>query len=224
MKEHRGLRLGFIVAAVVAVAFIGGLLAAQVSAAAHGVDVHDGKAAVGEMATVDVGAHDMPEPGLGSWLVDVTYDPAIVSVVSCASEESVDCTVDVVAANTVRFVGFVVGDGLVGDTLLGSITFTCDAEGESALTIDTETLDLNDATLGDPAPIGGTVDDGSVTCNVAGAATATAEPTDVGPPETGTGPLGEGSNGVSAWLIAALAGVGLAALAGFGALRLRTRQ
>ena len=228
MKEHRGLRLGLIAAAAVAVALIGGLLAAQVSAAAHGVDVHDEKAAVGEMATVDVGAHDMPEPGLGSWLVDVTYDPAIVSVVSCASEESVDCTVDVVASNTVRFVGFVVGDGLVGDTLLGSITFTCDAEGESALTIDTETLDLNDATLGDPAPIGGTVDDGSVTCNVAGAATetpdATAEPTDVGPPETGTGPLGEGSNGVSGWLIAALAGAGFAALAGFGALRLRTRQ
>ena len=149
---------------------------------------------------------------------------------NCASEESVDCTVDVVADNTVRFVGFVVGDGLVGDTLLGSITFQCDAEGESALTIDTGTLDLNDATLGDPAPIGGTVSDGSINCNEDGEPTdtpdgdATAEPTEVGPPETGSGPLGEGSNGVSGWLIAALAGAGFAALAGFGALRLRTRQ
>ncbi len=227
MKEHKGLRLGLVTAAAVAVALIGGLLVAQVSAAAHGLDVHDGKAGVGETATVDVGAHDMPEPGLGSWTIDVTYDPAIVSVVSCALEESADCTVDVVADNTVRFVGFVVGDGLLGDTLLGSITFTCDAEGESALTIDTETLDMNDATLGDPAPIGGTVSDGSITCNVAGAATdtpeATTEPT-ISPGDTGTGPLGEGSNGVSGWLIAALAGAGFAALAGFGALRLRTRQ
>ena len=223
MKEHKGLRLGLIAAAAVAVALIGGLLVAQVSAASHALTVGDATAAVEEMATVDVGAHDMPEPGLGSWLVDVTYDPAIVSVVSCASEESVDCTVDVVAENTVRFVGFVVGDGLVGDTLLGSITFTCDAEGESALTIDTETLDLNDATLGDPAPIGGTVSDGSVTCSTEPTEEPTEEPT-VGSPPLGTGPLGGGSNGVSVWLIAALAGAGFAALAGFGALRLRTRQ
>ncbi len=225
MKEHKGLRFGLIAAAAVAVALIGGLLVAQVSAAAHRVDVHDAKAAVGEVATVDVGAHDMPEPGLGSWTIDVTYDSAIVSVVSCALEESIDCTVDVVAADTVRFVGFVVGDGLVGDTVLGSITFTCDAEGESALTIDPGTLDLNDATLGDPAPTGAAVDDGSITCNVAGTGTpdATEEPTITGP-EDGTGPLGEGSNGVSGWLIAALAGAGFAALAGFGALRLRTRQ
>ena len=229
MKEHKALRLGIITAAAVAVALIGGLLVAQVSAAAHGLTVGDAKAGVGEMATVDVGAHDMPEPGLGSWTIDVTYDPAIVSVMNCASEESVDCTVDVVADNTVRFVGFVVGDGLVGDTLLGSITFQCDAEGESALTIDTETLDLNDATLGDPAPIGGTVGDGSITCNVDGEPTdtpdgeATEEPTITGPVD-GTGPLGEGSNGVSGWLIAALAGAGFAALAGFGVLRLRTRQ
>ena len=227
MKEHKGLRLGLIAAATVAVALIGGLLVTQVSASAHRVDVHDATAAVGETATVDVGAHDMPEPGLGSWTIDVSYDPAIVSVESCALEGSVDCTVDVVTENTVRFVGFVTGDGLVGDTLLGSITFTCDAEGENALTINTDTLDMNDATLGDPAPIGAAVSDGTITCNVEGAATDTPDATEepgVGSPITGTGPLAGGSNGVSAWLIAALAGMGFAALAGFGALRLRTRQ
>ncbi len=221
MKEHRGLRLGFIVAAVVAVAFIGGLLAAQVSAAAHGVDVHDGKAAVGETTTVDVGAHDMADPGLGAWTVDVTYDPAIVTVVSCdEGEEGFDC-LDNTDENKVRFVGFLSG-GLVGDTVLGSITFMCDVEGTSPLVVDVVEL-LDGSAPGQP--IEATVVDGSVTCNVAGAATATpdatAEPTDVGPPETGTGPLGESSNGVSGWLIAALAGAGFAALAGFGALRLR---
>ncbi len=223
MKEHRGLRLGLIAAATVAVALIGGLLVAQVSAASHRVDVHDATAAVGETASVAVEAHDMPEPGLGSWTIDVSYDPAIVSVESCALEGSVDCTVDVVTENTVRFVGFVTGDGLVGDTLLGSITFTCDAEGESALTINTDTLDMNDATLGDPAPIGAAVSDGTITCGGDSEPEATEEP-DVGSPITGTGPLAGGSNGVSAWLIAALAGMGFAALAGFGALRLRTRQ
>ena len=51
MKEHKGLRLGFITAAAVAVALIGGLLVAQVSAASHAFDVHDATAVVGETAT-----------------------------------------------------------------------------------------------------------------------------------------------------------------------------
>ena len=229
MKEHKALRLGFITAVAVAVALIGGLLVAQVSAAAHALTVGDATAQVAATASVDVTATDMADPGLGSWTIDVSWDSSIVTLKSCdpagIGGAFNDCN-DEFATDTLRIVGFV-GDGLVGDTVLASLTFTCDAEGESQLVIDLTELVLKDGTAGDPAQIDATISDGSITCNVAGAATdtpdATEEPTVVGP-VTGTGPLAEGSNGVSAWLIAALAGAGFAALAGFGALRLRTRQ
>ncbi len=226
MKEHKGLRLGFITAAAVAVALIGGLLIAQVSAASHALDVHDAKAIVGEAASVDVGAHDIVDPGLGSWTVDVSWDSSVVTLDSCdpaaIGGAFNDCN-DAFDTDTLRIVGFV-GDGLVGDTVLASLTFTCDVEGVSPLVVDLTTLVLKDGTAGDPGQIDATISDGSITCNVEEpTAEATALPT-ISPGETGTGPLAEGSNGVSAWLIAALAGAGFAALAGFGALRLRTRQ
>ena len=225
MKEHKGLKFGFITAAAVAVALIGGLLVAQVSAAAHALDVGDATAEVGAMATVEVNALNMDDPGLGSWTIDIAWDSSIVTLQSCDTENVGfnDCN-DAFDTDTLRIVGFV-GDGLIGDTLLASLTFTCDAEGVSALTIDAETLVVKDGTAGDPAQIDATLSDGSITCGVDAPTDtpdgdATAEPTVV-PPETGTGPLGESSNGVSGWLIAALAGAGLAAIAGFGALRLR---
>ena len=222
MIEHRASRLGFIVAAVVAVALIGGFLAAQVSAAAHVLDVHEAKAGVGETASVDVGSHDIADPGLGSWTIDVSWDSSIVTLKSCdtASVGFNECN-DAFATDTLRIVGFV-GDGLIGSTVLASLTFTCDAEGVSPLEVDATTLVLKDGTAGDPGQISGPVNDGSITCNVE--PEATTAPTEVIPPITGTGPLAEGSNGVSGWLIVALAAAGFAALAGFGALRLRTRQ
>ena len=229
MKEHKALRLGFITAAAVAVALIGGLLVAQVSAASHAFGVHDGEALVGETATVDVGVHDITDPGLGSWTIDVSWDSSIVTLKSC-DPESVgfnECN-DAFATDTLRLVGFV-GGGLIGDTVLASLTFTCDAEGVSPLVIDLTELVLKDGTAGDPTQIDATINDGSITCNVDGEPTetpdgdGTVEPT-IGAVETGSGPLAGGSNGVSVWLIAALAGAGFAAFAGFGALRLRTRQ
>ena len=226
MKEHKGLRLGLIAAAAVAVVLIGGLLVAQVSAAAHALTVGDAKAEVGETASVDVTAMAITDPGLGSWTIDVSWDSSIVTLKSCdpagIGGAFNDCN-DEFDTDTpaLRIVGFV-GAGLEGDTVLASLTFTCDVEGESPLTIDTTSLVLKDGTAGDPGQIGAALSDGSITCNVA-TEEPTEEPTLVGP-TTGTGPLAEGSNGVSGWLIVALAGAGFAALAGFGALRLRTRQ
>ena len=216
--------------ATLVVALVAGLMT-SVSAASHGIDIHDGTAAPGEEVSVDVGAHGITE-GLGSWGLNVLYDDSVVSVASCSgiSVCNPDFTTDDGDA-AVRLVG-ADPNGLVGDTVLATITFLCgDSEGTSALTLDVGLL--ADATIGDPQDILAitTISDGTITC-AAGAAEPTAEPMDgngddvdddvVLPPVGISGSTG-GGNSLSL-LIAGLAVAGLAAIAGFGALRLSARR
>ena len=216
MKGLKGARLGVLGVGAVALAIIAGLLvAAQVSAATGGLDIHDGTAAPGEEVTVDLGAHDVTDPGLGAWTVDIDYDGSVVSVADCSPQQGGVCNPEF-GDETIRVTG-ASASGLDGDTVLASITFECgDAEGSSALTLTVGVF--ADATIGDPQPIDASVSDGTITCEEV---PPTATPTVGGLGDPGTGGASSGGSGLI-WVIAGLAAVGAAAL-GFGALRVSRR-
>ena len=216
MNGIKGLQIGLIGAAAIAVALIGGmLLAATVSAAAHGtVDVHDGSAAPGDEGTVDVGAHGVGGEGLGAWTIDIAYDASVITAVDCTAEQGGVCNAEF-GDGVVRVTGASAG-GLDGDTVLGSITFECGAdEGTSALTISVNVF--ADATIGDPQDLNPDVGDGTFDCEEAGAA-----PTDL--PPVGTGGVSGGSGSSLGWLVALLALAGAAGLVtAYGTMRMRAR-
>ena len=231
MKGIKSMKLGLLATAAV-LALVGGLMVAQVSAQEPSLTVGDGQAAPGDEATVDVTAN-VPG-GLGAWTMDITYDPAVVNVTDCDADPSTVCNPHAPQTpaeagdppwdtGTVRVTG-ASANGLDEETVLASITFAClDEEDETVLDV-TVTV-FADATIGDPQDISGdtTVSNGSVTCAVPeptvepAAATAT-----TGLPVVGSAPSSDGDS--FGWVIAALAGAGVAALAGFGALRMRTRS
>ncbi len=215
MNGIKGLRIGLIGAAAIAVALIGGmLLAATVSAAAHGsVDIHDGSAAPGDEGTVDVGAHGVGGEGLGAWTIDISYDTSVITAVDCTAEQGGVCNAEF-GMDTVRITGASAG-GLDGDTVLGSITFECgDDEGSSALTISVNVF--ADATIGDPQDLNPDVSDGTFDCEEQ-------EPDVVVGPDVGTGPMSDSGSSLG-WLVALLAVAGVAGLVtAFGAMRIRAR-
>lgn len=212
MKGIKGLRVGLLGAAAIAVALIGGmLLAGTVSAAAHGtVDVQDGSAAPGDEGTVDVGAQGVGGEGLGAWTIDISYDTDVITAVDCTAEQGGVCNAEF-GADTVRITGASAG-GLDGDNVLGSITFECGAdEGSSDLTISVNVF--ADATVGDPQDLDPTISNGTFDC----------ETVVTGGPQVGTGPLSDGGSSLG-WLVALLAVAGIAGLAaGYGVLSLRSR-
>ncbi len=213
------MKLGLLAAGAVAALVAGLLLVAQVQAVSGTVGISDGEAAPGGSASVELTAN-VGDPGLGAWTLDISYDVDVASVGDCEPEEGGVCN-PAFADGVVRITG-ASANGLDGDTLLGTITFDCaDAEGVSDLTIAVSVF--SDATIGAPAEIDETVSNGTLTC-------AEPEPTVVvagSPtkfPDVGTGYTPSDSDGSLGWVIAGLAGAGLAAIAGFGALRLRTRR
>jgi hypothetical protein len=109
-------------------------------------------------------------------------------------------------------------NGLEGSTSLGTITFSAAASCSGATALTATTNVFADATIGDPQPITVTIDSGSgVNCaapTVAPTATVGGLP---------AGGFGDDSGSDSPWLVLGLAGAALAALAGYGALRLRSK-
>lgn len=220
MSGLKGLKLGVLGLGIIA-ALIGGLiLTAQVSAQGESVSIGDATAAPGGEATVELSALGIGDPGLGAWTIDVSYDNSVVSVSDCAEEAGSVCN-PAFDDSTVRVTG-ASATGHEGDTVLAGITFECgDAEGTSDLTVTINVL--ADATVGDPQDIAATTSDGSITC-----AEPEPDPTAttgdvVGPPDVGTGFDGSSSNGSLLWLVGLLAVIGAAGIAGFGALRIRSR-
>ncbi len=216
MRGIKGLRIGLVGAAAIAVVLIGGMLLAGTASAqgGAGLDVHDGSAAPGEEGSVDVGAHDIGGEGLGAWTVDISYDTSVITAVDCSAEQGGVCNNEF-GDGVVRVTGASAG-GLDGDTVLGSITFECaDAEGSSALTISVNVF--ADATIGDPQDIDVTISNGTFDCEEAGPL-----PTDL--PPVGTGVVSDGSGSSLSWLVALLAVVGAAGLvAAYGTMRMRAR-
>ncbi len=204
---------------------LGGLLlVAHVLAAVTGtLGVGSITLAPGDQGSVSVTA-SVPSPGLGAWTVDVIIgDPAQVSVLSCSATADSVCNPHY-QGGKVRFAG-ATAMGHIGQINLGTITLRCaSSEGTSALDLDT--VGFADATIGGPVEIAVTMSPGSVRCNraeaTAGGPGATATTAASGLPPTGTGGAGDTTSLGS--MIAALTGLGLAAIGGYSALRLRRRR
>ena len=212
------MKLGLLATAAV-LALVGGLMVAQVSAQEPSLSVGDGEAAPGDDVTVQVIAN-VPD-GLGAWTLDISYDPDVATAIDCEGDSGSVCNPDYLdAGDTVRVTGASLG--LDEESVLADITFTCaDAEGETDLTIAVSVF--QDAGVGDASqPIDITPSNGSISCAkpvVVVAGTATALP----PTGQGYGSTSDSDSGLG-WLIAALAGAGVAGIAAFGALRLRSRS
>ena len=118
--------------------------------------------------------------------------------------------------------------GETGDTVLATINFLCaDTEATADLVLTVQTFADSGPAPTPPADISVTPTDGTFACAVQPTATGTtaaAATATIGQISgTGTGdPMDSESN--LGWVIAALAGAGLAAFAGLGALRLRSRR
>src|SRR3990170_4504539 len=218
MKGIKRIRFGLVGAAAVGLALVAGLLvAAQVSAQGGTLGVGSAEAAPGDEATVAVTAN-VPD-GLGAWTLDITYDPDVVTPTDCDGGDANSVCNTEYTADSVRVTG-ASAQGIDEETVLGNITFECgDAEDESDLTIVINVF--ADATIGDPQDISADteVTNGTITCaEPAPVPTATVKV--IAP--TGTGGATDSGSGLG-WIIAVLAGAGLAGIAGFGALRLRAR-
>ena len=165
MRMQPKLVLGLFAVLAAAVTLIGGLVVSSVSAGSPSISVGGLALFVGEQGAVEIKASGISAPGLGSWTIDIVYDPAVVSVVDCdPAPSSLFCN-ETFGTDTVHIVGLS-GSGLIGNSVLGSITFQCDVQGDSALTINSDTLVFRDGTAGDPQNIVATLGTGSVLCEL----------------------------------------------------------
>lgn len=234
-------RLSFAIGAAVVAALTANLLALLPAAADFPtVAVGSTTMSVGEKRPVDLDALSSPAPGLGAWTIDVAYDPAVVAAVDCTPRAGGFCN-EAFAPDSIRATGAAI-DGLEGDSTLATVIFQCRSAGASDLTV--HVIDLFDATPGGPQPIDAAAQNGQVTCTGQGAGgrtpvaspptatpAATATPAPAAFPHAGGGGGGFGGDGSSpqswliaglagagvAWLIAGLAGAGLAAVTNRGA-------
>ena len=197
-------------AALVAVLVLAGSAFAQDG----GVSVSDGSADVDGSGDVTVDVTDVGGEGLGAWTVDIGYDNSVLTATDCEAEQGGVCNAEF-TDSSVRVTGASAG-GLDGDNVLGSITFECNEEGTSDLTISLSVF--SDATIGDPQELSPSTSNGEFVCGGEPEPTATTVVT--GGPSTGTG-VGSDGNGLS-WLVALFAVVGVAVLAtGYGVARSR---
>jgi hypothetical protein len=224
MSSHKVIKRVLISLAAASAVAIALLMAVQAQAGGSDtLSVDSADAEPGDQVTVSVTADISSDPGLGAWTVDVIVDnPDQVSIVDCEAGDGNSVCNAQYADDTVRFAG-ASADGLTGAVFIGAITLECaNSEGSSDLLLDT--TGFADATLGDPQEIPVIHNPGTVTCEEEGAAPtrrprATATPRAL--PPTGTG--GDTSDAMGQ-LIAALAGVGLASIGGYGLLRFRARR
>ncbi len=197
--------------AVVAAAITALVLAGTAFAQDGGVSVSDGSADDGGTGDVTVDVADVGGDGLGAWTIDITYDNSLLTATDCGAEQGGVCNENF-TDDSVRVTGASAG-GLSGDTSLGSITFECNGEGESDLTIALSVF--ADATIGDPQDLSPSISNGTFTCGGEPAADPTALP------PTGTSFTAGGSSSLS-WVIALFAAIGALGLAAsYGAVRLR---
>jgi hypothetical protein len=138
--------------------------------------IDSASAAVDELAVVNVDSLNIPEPGLGAWTIDVTYDPTVVSAVACIPENGSVCN-PAFDDDTVRITGASAG-GVVGDATLSALSFNCDVEGTSPLTLDVPLL--VDATIGAPQDVTAGTQNGAITCTEGSTTPPTATPPEGG--------------------------------------------
>jgi hypothetical protein len=208
MRQRKGRRLGLLLIGA-AVAGACALVASAAWAASPSVSIGSGSAAPGGQVSVDLNSHSVGTPGLAAWSIDISYDTAVVTPVSCVTEHGAVCNTHF-RSDTVRTAG-ATAVGIMGDTKLATITFQCaQHDGESLIRISLP--DFADATLGGPRQIDAGIDNGRVTCSTT--------------PRVPTTGSAEPQNGSSfAWLIVSLAAAGAMGLAaGYGTLRARSSR
>jgi len=117
------------------------------------VQIGSESAPPGENVTVRLEVLDVPEPGLGSYTIDISYDPAVVDPVGCAPDPGgvLDvklCNLDFerndVNPDTIRIGGFQMNPGTVGDVALADITFQAIGEPDQCSDLTLEVVELTD--------------------------------------------------------------------------------
>ena len=209
-----GVALGSGLAGVtLAIVLAGSFSTPRAEAGGGTISVGAATVAVGGEGTVSLQSLSMAAPGLGAWSMNIVYDPALVQQTGCAPQSGSVCNPNF-APNTIRVTG-ASANGLVGNATLATFTFRCIGVSTSALAVTVDTL--ADATPGDPQDITAGTTNGSVTCLTPStpsqpgptAAAPTATPVAAGGPNAGFGPGGTNST-VLIWLVAGLAGAGVA--------------
>jgi hypothetical protein len=139
-------------------ALLAGLLAAGPSfAQGETVSIGSLSLEVNGRGSVELRALDIGPPGLGAWVADIQYSPAVVREVACFVPPSGVCN-EALRPDTVRVAG-ADATGLRGDLVLATITFACTTPGRSNLALTVHTLADRVA-----LPIQAATSDGSVTC------------------------------------------------------------
>ncbi|MCH8009158.1 MAG: hypothetical protein IIC91_09860 [Chloroflexi bacterium] len=119
-------------------------------------------AGVGEEVTVVLVAVGIPEPGLGAWTIDMTYDTAVVTATGCEAQLGGVCS-PAFMDDTVRTTGALAA-GVLGSFSLTTFSFRCEVAGTSELILTEEVL-----TTAEPVQEGTILlDNGSITCTEPG--------------------------------------------------------
>ena len=161
MNGRKPSRLGSITAAAVALA-VGVVLLASTRASAQQelITIESAAVAPGAEGSVRLDALGIAAPGLGAWTMDISYDPVVLTALACIPEHGGVCN-PMFDVGVVRVTGASAG-GVAGDKTLATITFRCNVEGSSALTLNVPLL--VDATIGNPQLISALVQSGSIAC------------------------------------------------------------
>jgi parallel beta-helix repeat protein len=133
------------------------------------VRMESGYAAPGGSVTLTLETLNIPDPGLGAFTIEVSYDPSIIAPTAFAPGpgfDSVVCNL-AYASDTVRCTGVHADAGAVGDLALADLTFQVDAGAvlgsQSPLAVAVVTL----ANVDDQA-IGADTKDGAITVGLHG--------------------------------------------------------
>ena len=224
---------GIGVSASAVIALIAGMaIITQVSAQLPTIVVSSATISPGSTGTVDLSARNIGPPGLGAWEIGVVYDSSVVTATACAPQAGSLCNANF-ASNRVQVVG-ANPSGLLDTNVLANITFRCNGEGATDLTVIID--EFADATTGGPRPIGPGINAGRITCteSVGLPDVPTPRPRATDDDDDGddngddvtiitvlpSSGAGTGSSSIVGWLIAALATLGLVTLASLGASRM----
>lgn len=177
---------------------------------------------VGQPVAVNIVVSDMPEPGLGAWTVDVTYDETRLDVAlpGCAANFGSVCSMSYFSTHgrQGRFTG-AFPTGLQGTFTIGTAYFQCRVQGATPLVLSASVF--ADATPGSPQNINVQIQNGSITCLTE---LPTAAPTATPTPPSSLPAAGGGASSsqpVAPWWPFALLAAGGAAA--FGAALVRRR-
>jgi len=175
----------------------------------------------GDSVTTELSVADMPSPGLGSWTIDLAYNPGAVTVESCVPINVTSATLNHCDPSFATGIVRVTGgdpDGVEGSAVLARITFRC-GDQNAQTHLDLTVPVFVDAAVANPQPINASRRQGSIVCFERDTPSPTAAPA---VPPLGSG-ASEDQTDVRSWLLA-LSTLGAVALIGSAIVRARWRS